>query len=96
MKPVAVPAKGTSRVRCRVKGEVKGADLMFLCSELCTSDWDDDLIVTESLGELSRGRTPHVNIELRNASGKDKYIGKNMLVEEISAINAVIRLKLLK
>ena len=94
VKPVVVPAKGTARVRCRVKGEVKGADLLFLCSEPCTSDWDDDLIVTESLGELSRGRTPHVNIELRNASGKDKYIGKNMLVGEISAINAVIPLKL--
>ena len=94
VKPCVIPAKGTARIRCRVKGNVKGLNLQFLCSEPCVADWDDDLIVSESLGELVRGKTPHVNIELRNASAKEKYIPKNMLVGEIQAINAVLPLKL--
>ena len=94
VKPCVIPAKSSARVRCRVKGDVKGLDLQFLCSEPCVADWDDDLVVSESLGELCRGRTPHVNIEIRNTSATDKYIRKNMIVGEISAINAVIPLKL--
>ena len=94
VKPCVIPAKGSARVRCRVKGDVKGLDLLFLCSEPCVSDWDSDLIVSESLGELSRGRTPHVNIEVRNVSASEKYIHKNMLVGEICAINAVLPLQL--
>ena len=93
-KPCIIPAKSSARIRCRVKGDVKGLDLLFLCSEPCVADWDDDLIVSESLGELKRGKTPHVNIELRNASSKDKFIPKGMLVGEICAINAVIPIKL--
>ena len=94
VKPCVIPPKSSARIRCRVKGDVKGVDMMFICSEPCVSDWDDDLIVSESLGELVRGRTPHVNIELRNSSCKEIYIQKNMLVGEICAVNAVLPLKL--
>ena len=94
VKPCVIPPKSSARIRCRVKGDVKGVDMMFICSEPCVSDWDDDLIVSESLGELKRGRTPHVNIELRNSSCKEIYIRKNMLVGEICAVNAVLPLKL--
>ena len=89
-----IPPKSFVRIKCKVKGDVKGVDVKFLCSEPCVADWDGDLVVTESLGELKRGRTPHVNIELRNTSQKNKYIPKNMLVGEISAISSVLPLKL--
>ena len=89
-----IPANSSASVRCRVKGDVKGLNLTFLCAEPCVADWDDQLVVTESLGELVRGRTPHVNIELRNTSSKDKYLPKHMLVGEICAVNAVLPLKL--
>ena len=93
-KPCVVPAKGSLRIRCKVKGDVKGLSLPFVCSEPVTGDWDDGLIVTESLGELTRGRTPHVNIEIRNTTCKDKHIRKNMIVGEISVVSAVLPLKL--
>ena len=94
VKPGVIPAKSSARIRCRVKGDIKGVDVQFICSEPCVAEWDNDLIVSESLGELRRGRTPHVNIEIRNTSASDKYIHKNMVVGEISAIEAVIPLKL--
>ena len=94
VKPCMIPANSSASVRCRVKGDVKGLNLTFLCAEPCVADWDDQLVVTESLGELVRGRTPHVNIELRNTSSKDKYLPKHMLVGEICAVNAVLPLKL--
>ena len=51
-------------------------------------------MVTESLGELKRGQTPHVNVEIRNTSSKDIHLPKNKIVGEICAINAVLPLKL--
>ena len=89
-----VPAKGFVRVKCKVKGDVRGMDLQFLCSEPCVANWDEDLVVTESLGELKRGRTPNVNVEIRNTAAVNKYIPKNMLVGEISTVSAVLPLKL--
>lgn len=94
LKPCVIPPKSVARIRCRVKGDVKGLDLMFLCSEPLVADWDDDLIVSESLGELVRGRTPHVNIEVRNTSATEKFIRKNMIVGEITAVKSVLPLKL--
>ena len=93
-KPTVIPPNGSVRIRCRVKGDVKGLDLSFICSEPCISDWDDELVVTESLGELARGRTPHVNIEIRNCSSVEKFIRKNQIVGEICAIKAVHPIKL--
>ena len=93
-KPCVIPPKSSVRLRCRVKGDVKGLDLMFLCTEPCVSDWDDDVVVSESLGELKRGKTPLVNIELRNMSDSEKFIRKNMIVGEICAVNAVLPIKL--
>ena len=94
VKPCVIPPKSSVRIRCRVKGDVKGLDLNFLCSEPLVADWDDDLIVSESLGELVRGRTPHVNIEIRNTSSTEKFIRKNMIVGEITAIKSVLPFKL--
>ena len=94
VKSCVIPPKGSTRMRCRVKGDVKGLDLLFLCSEPCVAEWDEDLVVSESLGELVRGKTPSVNIEIRNLSDKEKFIPKNMLVGEICAVNSVLPLKL--
>ena len=94
VKPCTIPAKSSMRVRCKVKGDVRGLDLPFVCSEPTVSDWDDTLVVTESLGELSRGRTPYVNILMRNTSDRDKQIHKNMTVGEISSVSAILPLKL--
>ena len=94
VKSCVIPPKSSVRIKCRVKGDVKGLDLSFLCSEPCLAEWDDDLIVTESLGQLSRGRTPHVNVEIRNTSASEKFIDKKMTVGEICAINAVLPIKL--
>ena len=65
-KTVVIPAKGVRRIKCRVKGDVRGSDLSFICSAPLNGDWDSDLEVTHSLGEIVRGRTPSVNIEIRN------------------------------
>ena len=94
VKASVIPAKSSVRIRCRVKGDVRGLDLSFVCSEPLTGDWDDGLIVTESLGELTRGRTPHVNIEIRNTTDRDKHIRKNMIVGEICAVSSVMPMKL--
>ena len=94
VKPCVIPPKSSVRVRCRVKGDVKGVDLSFLCSEPCVGEWDDELVVTESLGEIKRGRTPHVNVEIRNTSCVEKRISKGMVVGEICAIKAVLPIKL--
>ena len=93
-KPTVIPPKGSVRLKCRVKGDVKGLNLSFICSEPCIAEWDDEIVVTESLGELVRGRTPHVNIELRNCSSVNKFIQKNQVVGEICAIKAVHPIKL--
>ena len=93
-KNVLIPAKGVVRMKCRVKGDVRGMDLSFVCSKPVAGDWDSDLEVTESLGEIVRGRTPHVNIEIRNNSARVKEIRENMIVGEISAVSAVIPIKL--
>ena len=93
-KQCVIPAKSSVRLRCRVKGNVKGLDISFLCSEPCIPEWDDQLIVSESLGELVRGKTPHVNIEIRNTSSRDKFIHKGMIVGEICAIKSVLPIKL--
>ena len=89
-KNVVIPPKGVSRVKCRIKGDVKGMDLSFVCSSPTTGDWDDDLEVTQSLGEIIRGRTPNVIIEIRNNSSKAKEIKSAQLVGEICSVNAVI------
>jgi transposase InsO family protein len=91
---ILIPAKGVARIKCRVKGDVRGMDLSFVCSKPLVGDWDSDLEVTESLGEIVRGRTPHVNIEIRNNSSKPKEIKENMVVGEISSVTAVIPIKL--
>ena len=91
-----IPAKSSARIRCKVKGNVKGLDLSFICAAPLIGDWDECLEVTEALGELKRGRTPHVNIEITNTSGRDKYINKNMIVGEISAVSAVMPLNIFK
>ena len=49
-KPCVIPANSFARIRCRVKGDVKGLDMKFLCSEPCIAEWDDELVVTESGG----------------------------------------------
>ena len=89
-KNVTIPPKGVARFKCRVKGDVRGMDLSFITSAPTQGDWDEDLEVTNALGELVRGRTPNVNIEIRNTSDKVKEIRSNMVVGEISAVNAVI------
>ena len=94
VKPCVIPANSFARIKCRVKGDVKGLDVTFLCSEPCVSDWEEELVVTEAIGELKRGRTPHVNIELRNTSSRDMHIGKNMVVAQICAISSVMPIKL--
>ena len=94
VKSCVIPAKGSASVKCRVKGDVKGMDLTFLCSEPCVPDWDDQLVVTGSIGELVRGRTPHVNVEIRNTSLSDKFIPESMLVGEICAVKSVLPIKL--
>ena len=94
VKGCVVPAKGTIRVRCKIKGNVRGLDLVFMCSEPVVGDWDSELEVTTSLGELKRGKTPFVNVELTNTSSSDKYLQKNMVVGEIVSVNAVIPLKM--
>ena len=96
VKNCIVPAKGTVRIKCKVKGDVKGLDLSFVCAAPLTGDWDESLEVTEALGELKRGRTPHVNIELTNTSGKDIHTSKNMIVGEYSSVSAVIPLNIVK
>ena len=89
-KKIIIPAKTTTRVKCRVKGDVRGTDLSFICSAPVSGDWDDELEVTQSLGEVVRGRTPNVKIEIRNNSSKDKEISEDMVVGEISSVSAVI------
>ena len=59
-KNVTIPPKGVMRLKCRVKGDVRGLDLSFVTSAPTQGDWDEDLEVTQSLGELVRGRTPNV------------------------------------
>ena len=95
-KTVTIPAKGVKRIKCRVKGDIKGIDLSFICSAPLNGDWDSDLEVTHSLGEIVRGRTPNVNIEIRNNASKPKEIRSNMVVGEISSVNAVIPIHLSK
>ena len=95
-KTFSIPPNSTVRIRCKVKGDVKGQDFSVICTPPVNSEWDDTLEVTESLGELVRGRTPHVNIEIRNTSGKEKNIYKNMVLGEINTLSAVIPIKLFK
>ena len=90
MKKVVISAKGVARVKCRVKGDVKGMDLSFVCSAPTRGDWDEDFEVTQSLGEVVRGRTPNVIIEIRNNSKRSKEIGANSVVGEICSVGAVI------
>ena len=93
VKSCVVPAKSTIRIRCKVRGEVKGLDLSFISSAPVTGEWDEELEVTEASGELKRGRTPFVNIEITNTSAKEKHISKDMIVGEISSVSAVFPLK---
>ena len=96
VKSCVIPAKGTVRMRCKVKGDVKGLDLSFIVSDVITGDWEGILEVTDSLGELVRGKTPYVNIEVRNVTGKDVHLRRDVVVAEISSVSAVIPLKLFK
>ena len=89
-KKVVIPPKGVARIKCRVKGDVKGMDLSFVCSAPTKGDWDEDLEVTQSLGEIVRGRTPNVILEVRNFSSNSKEIKANSIVGEICSVNAVI------
>ena len=89
-KNVVIPPKTVRRIKCRVKGDVRGADMSVICSAPLIGEWDEELEVTQSLGELVRGRTPNINIEIRNNASKAKEIFANMVVGEISAVNAVI------
>ena len=89
-KNVIIPAKSTMRIKCRVKGDVRGADMSFVCSAPVSGEWDEDLEVTQSLGEVVRGRTPNVNVEISNNAAKPKKLPANMVVGEISAVSAVI------
>jgi len=93
-KSCVIPAYGNRSIRCKVKGDVKGCDMSFVCSSSVNSEFTDCLEITESLGELSRGRTPYVNIEVRNVSGKDVEIRKNVVLGEISSVDAIIPLYL--
>ena len=95
-KTITIPAKGVRRIKCRVKGDVRGSDLSFICSAPLNGDWDSDLEITHSLGEIVRGRTPNVNIEIRNNASKPKEIRSNMVVGEISSVNAVIPIHMSK
>ena len=95
-KDVVIPAKSVKRIKCRVKGDVRGSDLSFICSAPLDGEWDEELEVTQSLGEIVRGRTPNVNIEIRNNSSKPKEIRSNMVVGEISSVNAVIPIHMSK
>ena len=93
-KRVVIPPKGVTRIPCRVKGDVKGLDVSVLTTAPIQGDWDEELEVTTALGELVRGRTPKMNIEIRNNSGIAKEIRANAVVGEISAVNAVIPVNL--
>ena len=89
-KNVKIPPKGRVHLKCRVKGDVRGTNLSFITSAPTSGEWDEDLEVTHSLGELVRGRTPNVTVEIFNNSGKPKDIHAHMVVGEISAVEAVI------
>ena len=90
VRDVKIPAKGVARIKCRLKGDVKGIDLSFVCSAPTTGDWDEDLEVTQALGEIVRGRTPNVTLEIRNNSSFTKELRSNMVVGEVCSVNAVI------
>ena len=89
-KTVIIPAKSVRRIKCRVKGDVRGVDMTVICSAPMCGEWDEDLEVTQSLGELVRGRTPNMNIEIRNYASKPKEINADMVVGEISCVSAVV------
>ena len=95
-KTVNIPAGGVTRLKCRIKGDVRGMDLSFIVSAPTSGCWNEDLEVTNSLGEIVRGRTPHVNIEIRNNSKHAREIGANTVVGEICAVNAVIPIPISK
>ena len=45
-KNVVIPAKSVRRIKCRVKGDVRGANMSVICSAPLTGEWDEELKVT--------------------------------------------------
>ena len=57
-------------------------------------EWDSDLLIEESLGEICRGTTPNVNIEIINPTGREIFINKNVMMGDVFGVAAIIPVNL--
>ena len=74
---------------------MKGQSRSVICIPSIKEECDNKLIMTEFNGELIRGKTPHVIVEIRDPTGVEKVIKKGIVVGEVYSVGAAIPIRLL-
>ena len=90
VKSYVVPAFSKVNLKCKVKGDVKGQSRSIICTPSLNETWDNELIMAEFVGELRRGKTPFMIVEIRNPTGVDKVIKKGVVLGDVCSLSAVI------
>ena len=88
-KTITVPAGRRVKVRCRVKA-VGDDDEQTVYFQPKLVEGDDELIVSETVCNLKRGKTNYVVVDMINDTKRDKVVGRGTMVGTIHSVSAVI------
>ena len=88
-KTINVPAGHKMQVKCRAKVNTDEREQAVYFAPV-VNDSDDELVFTETVSTLRRGRTNQVVVEVMNMSRVDRQLNKGTLLGSLHTVGAVI------
>ena len=88
-KTITVPAGRRVKVRCRVKA-VSNDDEQTVYFQPELVEGDGEVMVSETVCKLKRGKTNYVVVDMMNDTKRDKVVGRGSMIGSIHSVAAVI------
>ena len=85
---VTVPAGHKVQMKCKVKGQSNSEEQTVYFSPVLSEN-QEDLIYTETVSKLRRGRTNYVTVEVLNCSARDQVLHKGAVIGSMHSVAAV-------
>ena len=90
-KTINVPAGHRVQVTCRAK--VQTADdeqVVYFAPVVADTDSEDQVVFSETVSRLKRGRTNHVVVDVMNMSRVDREVQKGTVIGSLHSVGAVV------
>ena len=91
---VKIPAGSVSQIRCKVKiyMDIPEQTIHFIPDN--NDNWGEELIFSETIGKISKGRNQSIFIEVKNLTKNEIVLKKGKEIGTIHSVAAVIPMKI--